>query len=683
MDILLPMVLAAANTATPAPSVNPTTLPDVNITAATEPVKGLTQPSASAARDKLSTVPGGTQVIETSTFSEGRVSTLSDALGLAAGVFIQPRFGAEESRLSIRGSGIQRTFHGRGIRLLQDGIPVNLADGSFDFQVTEPLATQYIEVLRGANGFGYGAANLGGVVNYMSETGLTAPKASARIEAGSYGYLRLQAQGAFNTGTTDGYATITQYQQNGFREHARQDSAKGIANLGFQINPDIETRFFVTSVRSNSDLPGNLTYQQLRDNPRQANATSLRLDQKRDFDIDRLSNRTVMRVGGGLLDMSAYGSFKKLFHPITPWIEQDNKDWGAAVRYSVDTTVFGTPSTVNTGISPYKGITRQKQFARASAPVAGLVKGAQTDDSVQTADGYDTFAELQTHWTSQWTSIAGLQYSKSTRKVDDLLPTVGTPPDASYARNFSRYSPRVGALYRASPTMTLYGNLSGSFEPPSFSELGANSTPTANNRAQRATTLELGTRGQQAGYDWDVAVYYARVKDELLTLNTDVPNVTATINANNTRHLGIEAAFAKDWGQGWSSRHSALLNRFEFDGDPVFGNNKLAGLPTASVRSTLQKAISPTLRVAVSLEAANPTPVDMANTLYAPGYGIVGARLSGDYDRTVSWFVDLRNLANRRYAATTGVINNAGGTDQAQFLPGDGRSAYTGLTVRF
>jgi len=65
---------------------------------------------------------------------------------------VQPRFGQEESRISIRGSGIQRAIcGGEGIQILQDGMPINRSDGSFNMQTIEPLATRYIEVYRGAN----------------------------------------------------------------------------------------------------------------------------------------------------------------------------------------------------------------------------------------------------------------------------------------------------------------------------------------------------------------------------------------------------------------------------------------------------------------------------------------------------------------------------------------------------
>jgi iron complex outermembrane receptor protein len=334
------------------------------------------------------------------------------------------------------------------------------------------------------------------------------------------------------------------------------------------------------------------------------------------------------------------------------------------------------------GLSPYKGVTRQKLFSRFTN-LAGQIKGPQTDDSVQTAQGYNLFVEQQLHITPQWTGIVGLQYAKSDRKVDDLLPTTGAPADGSYSRSFSRTSPRVGAIYQIAPKMQAYGNVSASFEPPSFSELGATSTPTANNKAQHASTAEIGTRGQLNGWDWDIAAYYAKVNNELLVLNTGVPNQTATINADKTVHMGIEAGVSKTWGQGWLGRSNLLINQFKFDGDKTFGNNKLAGIPTATVRLALEKQFSQHLKMAIGLEAANRTVVDLANTLYAPGYGILNTRANGKLTQYIDWFVDVRNLADKKYAASTGVINNAAGLDQAQFLPGDGRSYFTGVSVRW
>src|SRR5262245_66001104 len=145
-------------------------LSTIVVTPDNTPDPSLTLPNLFTARKRIATVPGGANVVDGDSYREGRVSTLNDALAYSPGVFAASRFGAEEARLSIRGSGLQRTFHLRGIKLMQDGVPLNLADGSGDFQSLEPLHTRYIEVYRGANALQYGSSTLGGAINYASVT---------------------------------------------------------------------------------------------------------------------------------------------------------------------------------------------------------------------------------------------------------------------------------------------------------------------------------------------------------------------------------------------------------------------------------------------------------------------------------------------------------------------------------
>jgi iron complex outermembrane receptor protein len=81
----------------------------------------LTVPTIEALREELRLIPGGIDVIDAESYKRGKAATLKDVLDYSPGVFVQPRFGAEEARISIRGSGIQRTFHGRGIKLIPEG----------------------------------------------------------------------------------------------------------------------------------------------------------------------------------------------------------------------------------------------------------------------------------------------------------------------------------------------------------------------------------------------------------------------------------------------------------------------------------------------------------------------------------------------------------------------------------
>ena len=56
----------------------------------------------------------------------------------------------------------------------------------------------------------------------------------------------------------------------------------------------------------------------------------------------------------------------------------------------------------------------------------------------------------------------------------------------------------------------------------------------------------------------------------------------------------------------------------------------------------------------------------------------VGRRL----ENGISWFVEAKNLTDERYAATTGVVANAGpnpASTSRSFLPGDGRGVFAGV----
>ncbi|MFN7507472.1 MAG: TonB-dependent receptor plug domain-containing protein, partial [Limnobacter sp.] len=158
-------------------------------------------------------------------FEAGKAVTIKDMLDFTPGVFAQSRVN-EEARLSIRGSGLSRTFHMRGIRLLQDGIPINLADGGSDFQDIDPLALQHVEVYKGANALQYGAASLGGAINFVTPTGYTTPNCVARLDAGSHEFARAQFKTGNVLGHWDYFASLSQLRSDGFRQFSGQKNTR-------------------------------------------------------------------------------------------------------------------------------------------------------------------------------------------------------------------------------------------------------------------------------------------------------------------------------------------------------------------------------------------------------------------------------------------------------------------------
>jgi len=667
-------------------------LPSIDVTEK-RLARSTTQADIETAREVINKTAGGVTVVDMEKVKEGRNSNFADTLGLATGVLAQSRFGAEETRLSIRGSGIQRTFHGRGIKLMQDGIAVNLADGGFDFPSIDPMATSYVEVYRGANALLYGASNLGGAINFLTHTGYTAPALEVRTEGGTYGYYRLGVSTGRVVGDVDYFISASTYHLDSFRDNAQQSADRLTGNVGYKVNENIETRFYFGYVNNDSQLSSNLTKAQLKDDPKQATVTAGPLAgqgiSERDINVTRIANKTTFMFDHTKLELGAFYSKKSLFHPIVDLfvfgndtlgvIDQQSDDYGLSARLSHQGHLFGLGNEFIVGMTPTYGKTDAKNFRNVNAR-----RGVLVNDFDQTASNFEAFLENRLRLTQDLTAIAGLQYAHAKRDSRDQL--IRNNNDQSVDESFSQTSPKIGVLYQLQPKIQLFANVSRSFEPPSFGEL--NNRVASTLKAQTGTTFEIGTRGNSKLIDWDVAVYHAKLKDELLQVAPNAsPLASQTVNADKTTHTGLEFGMTARLPMHLEWRHSLLINNFKLDNDATFGSNRLPGVQRSLLRGELMYRgndlveglyFGPTLEW--SPQRYN---VDFAETLYADKYFLWGLKMGQKVNQHWAWFLEGRNLANQKYAATTGVSRNQNGADGALFLPGDGRTAYMGVTFNY
>ncbi len=643
-----------------------------------------TAPTVEKSREELQKTPGGTEVIEADRYLRGRASTMADTFALSPGVVAQPRFGSDEARISIRGSGMQRTFHGRGIRLLQDGVPLNLADGGFDMQAIDPLATDHINVLRGSNALSLGSSTLGGAIDYISATGLTAPGGSVRLEAGSYEYLRARVAAGLSEGNFDAYFSLSESYQKGFRDHAEQNNQRLFTNFGWKISDSAETRLYLTAINSESQLPGNLTKDELRADPQQADNSmfgAAPYDNRRDFQLYRIADKITFQNGDNTYEFVAAFTYKDLDHPITPFvgvIDQLSKDALLGFTFTNESPLLGRENRVRAGVFFTDGETDAATFKNEFGK-----RGDLTADADQTATNIEGFVEDQLALGNGFTGVIGATASYNRRKNEVLTGTA-----LSYTRDYEDISPKIGLRWDAK-NFQVYTNLSSSYEPPSFSETNGALTP---NEAQTANTIELGTRGSYANMRWDASVYASELKGEYLSLVSPTGTPLGTTNADRTTHDGIEIFGEADLlGASWDAapdhrllaRAAWTYGRFKFDNDETFGDNTIAGLPPHLIRGELVWEHRDGYYAGPTFEwVPQDSYVDHANTLESDSYGLLGFKVGRRLEKGISWFIEAKNLTDETYAATTGVTANAGADPDAtsrNFLPGDGRSVFAGI----
>ena len=647
-----------------------------------------TVPTTAESRKELAKTPGGTEVVEAGRYLRGRASTMADTFALSPGVVAQPRFGSDEARISIRGSGMQRTFHGRGIRVLQDGVPLNLADGGFDMQAIDPLAADHINVWRGGNALAYGASTLGGAIDYISATGLTDPGGSVRLEGGSFDYLRARVALGLSEGNTDAYLSISEQYQAGFREHAEQNNQRMFSNFGWQLSESAETRLFITAVHSRSELPGSLTKAELEDDPSQADNSrfgALAYDNRRDFELYRIADKTTVKNGDDTLEFIAAFTYKDLDHPITPFvgvIDQLSNDTLLGAVFTREGRLFAQDNRVRVGAFFTRGTIDAATFQNDLGK-----RGNLTSTAEQTATNLEGFVEDQLALGRGFTGIIGGTASRNRRENDQQLGTA-----RSYDRSYEKITPKIGLRWDAD-YFQLFGNVSGSYEPPSFSETNGALTP---NEAQTANTIEFGTRGSHANFRWDATVYASAVENEFLSLSNSAGVPLGTTNAEQTSHQGVELFGEADLlGTALEDLPENRLfvrgvwtyGRFKFDEDSIYDNNTIAGLPPHLIRSELIWENKTGYYAGLTVEwVPMKSYVDHANTLSADPYALLGFKLGRRLENGGSWFIEAKNLTDERYAATTGVVANAGADPvnrSRNFLPGDGRGIFAGMEWRW
>jgi len=648
----------------------------------------LTVATAQQALREIQQTPGGVALVTADAYKNTSVAnTIKDVLDYVPGVFAQPKWG-DDTRLSIRGSSLSRNFHLRGVQLYMDGIPINTADGYGDFQEIDPTAYKFVEVFKGGNALRFGANSLGGAINFVTPSGRDPFVNGVSMDAGAFGFWRLQANAGGANGPWDGFVTASTQASDGFRDHSFGHATRVSGNVGYQVSPDFETRFYLNANEVRQRIPGTVSKASALTSPTTAAAGNIALDQQRNIDTVRLANKTTIRFDNTTVDFGVFGVDRHLMHPIFQWLDYRYQDYGGFARVTDDRVIGGFRNRLVAGVNVLNGRIDNKQYAN----LAGQ-KGALLSSSIDSSKNTSVYVEDSFYFLPNVAAVAGTQFLYATRDRKDRFLSDG---DQSGSTSFSLWSPKGGLLWQIDPTWQAFANVSRSAEVPSFGESangpGIPTIPFTSIRPQRATTYEIGTRGKRPDVTWELTAYRAQIKDELLCIYSAFGNCNVT-NADRTVHQGIEAGlgvalFKNIFVRGDQADRLWLnvaytFNDFRFDNDATFGNNLLPGAPRHFVRAEVLYKHPNGFYIGPNVEwVPQGYFADSANTLSTDSYAIYGLKAGFDDGGKYSAYIEARNIANKAYIASASVIDRATATSPL-FEPGTGRAVYAGFKVRW
>ena len=650
-------------------------------------------------------IPGGVTVLDSDDLRQRNVTNLADMLRYVPGVWSESSSGSDEIFFSSRGSNLDATdYDMNGIKLFQDGLPVTTADGNNHNRMIDPLSMRYAVIARGANALTYGASNLGGAIDFIAPTARNSAPLELLLNAGSHGQRNARVSAGTVQGAFDGLLTLESKNWDGYRDHSEQQRQGIYANSGWQFSDAVSTRFYATYVHNDQQLPGALTQAQVRADRDQANPSALGGDYQKNVDTWRLANKTSWDIDEhSSLEFGLSYEKQSLYHPIVDkvlvdfdgagpnppqevyslLVDTDHRDLGAMLRYNLQLGAHDILAGVNYGDNAVHGGNYRNDGGRRN----GLSE--KVDNS---ATSFETYLVDRWHIASNCTLIYGAQWVSAARDVrtTDVTSNITRNPNASY----SSINPRLGALYAVNENSELYASVSRLFEAPTNFELDDDVRGNdATLEPMQGSVYEVGSRGhstfgEASRWNWEVSVYYAQIRDEILSVDDPrAPGTSLSTNIGATTHAGIEAllgaSFALDNGasQRIEPLLSVTLNDFSFNNDANYSSNKLPAAPDYIARGELLYRNASGFFAGPTVDFIGQRYTDFSNSEKIGAYTLFGLR-SGFSAATWEVFVELKNLFDRDYIATVSVLDRAA-VDSANLNPGAPRSLYVGARLQF
>jgi iron complex outermembrane receptor protein len=392
-------------------------------------------------------------------------------------------------------------------------------------------------------------------------------------------------------------------------------------------------------------------------NPRQAAAAAVAGDQARNTYVQRFANVTSIKLDFGRLDITSWAIHKHLNHPIFQVLDQDGWTYGISPRFTGSFNLAGYRNDLIVGARIFAGNNQALQFVNAG----NAVRGAQTVNARQIASNYEAWFENRFFVLPQVALTAGLKaYRVAARLLRHAQHEHGARRRGHRRDLFRRQSPRRRPLGAGQGRAGLrqrdaLGRRAGLLRPDADDGdhhrlRAAEGADRHDLRDRHARPLWPRLRGRPPP-----GVPTCATRCCSSTSGAAFPRRPSTLP--RTQLQGVELAASVDLSRNLTGRDDRLTLKqvwtwsdFRFVGDATYGNNRLPLVPVHVLRTSLTYAHPAGFSITPSVDIVPQGAfVDYANTFRVPGYALFNVGASARLPNGGEAFVDVRNIADKRY----------------------------------
>ena len=531
-------------------------------------------------QDAISRQTGAVVIIDREQIERIQPSSTEDVLRRVPGVNAKTEEeSAVVSNIGIRGLSASESKS----LILEDGVPVapGLFIGNDRYFNPRIQRMEGIEVLKGSSSLRYGPSTIGGVINYQTKTP-DGVALNTRIGSFNTREATLEAGGRSESGDTYAGLVATKARSDGFL-----DRDYDMTDLMFKAGTAIGDNQNIGFKYSWYENDANISYRGMlledyRDRRTYNPAPDdYFLTDRRAFDInhewhlnDRATLRTLAYWSEVSRDYWRYAVDTAASNAAGRWVYTDSlrgnnrsfERWGVESRLNLDHELFGLINEAEFGVRFMK---EESDDRTIGATRARDRRGDLLSKRADLAESLAGYVQNRFVLSERLAITPGLRVESYEQTRRERVQS-GNPVNASESTRNTEVLPGIGFTYQLASAAQLYGGAYRAFSPAS-NGVALDGLVDQQLDGERSDNYELGVRGSQGIYTYDVTAFYMDFDNQVVTGNSD-PNLSQS-NAGKTLHYGLEAALGIELGGGFSlDTNATWVPKSEFRSGDNEGN---------------------------------------------------------------------------------------------------------------
>ncbi|MBI4986680.1 MAG: TonB-dependent receptor [Rhodocyclales bacterium] len=669
----------------------------------------LDEVSVTATRDARATrdVPAAIAVVGKERIEDAKMMNVKDGLAGIPGVLIDSKNGGYDAKLVIRGSGLNAAYGIREVMMLRDGVPMTDPDSLSKLDFIDTQDIERIEVTKGPGNL-YSPGSAGGAIQIISKSVFDERANSAKLGYGDYNNQNLHLRYGANVTDSQALAFTGAFraQHNNWRQWNKFDTTQAGLKHGMQLPGGAILESELSYTEANIQLPGSMSAAQFETFKQSGQQTATQDAWKNSGRYSKIwffNSKYEQEVGDWTFKPRVYYTAWKHYHPVTGSVN-DTRNWtqtyGTDLEAHLRHQFAGVKATMVAGLTLRRAgndDSRQYQFADVTTGFGGRITATISDreGALMNVQKYkDTlrgvFFQESLQPTERLLIDAGFRYDRAHFAIDTNTSSCYDYATGKYTatasascviglrsadKTFNLFSPKLGATYRLSREISVYGTVAQADQVLQTSYIQQNAALDA----PRHKSREIGFKGRAAQWHFDVAYYAGTIEKEVVQVRSNAQ--TLYQNAGKIDKKGLELSggfkFARDWeaGAGYGRSDYKYASFLEVSGATQFdrAGKQLPFVPKTQYSLYLDYRAPAGLRARLQTNTWGTYYIDNGNTATYDGYKFV-TNLSLAYEQgphTIA--VNADNLFDKRYAMDVkkdlnGTVSYYGATPRAVML---------------